>query len=106
MPRPASRSPSPAKQPRPPRAVQARLLQAPAHPPRRPSATRDSEAEYALGLLCEFMRDEACDPKFRAACASLVLDRLQGKPAPRRPDPPASALIIILDDLRPEEAAE
>ena len=37
------------------------------------------DAKYALGLFVGYMRDENLEPKFRAECAAIVMDRVWGK---------------------------
>ena len=44
----------------------------------------DKDAQYALGLLVQYLRDEDQDDKFRYACATEVMDRVWGKPTQRQ----------------------
>ena len=46
----------------------------------------NGDAEYALGLIVAYMRDDQLLPNFRKSCAEMVMDRVWGKPTQHSDD--------------------
>ena len=60
----------------------------------------NGDAQYALGLLASFMRDEKLDPRLRRECANDVMERVWGKATQTNRNENSGEMVIrvIYDD--------
>lgn len=65
-------------------------------------AAANGDAEYALGLVVAYMRDESLSQSFRKACAVEVMDRVWGKPKQRTEvsGEDGGPVVMVWDDTR------
>ncbi len=67
---------------------------------------KESEAEFAFGLLCAYMHTRPPKGKpetlammeFKKQCAVVVMDQVWGKPMPRVPEGTKSVLLVVGHD--------